>query len=522
MLDIPLSCNIDLLTCTSSFRWVEDKLNTLRTVNKAVDVDAALEHAPKNTYKTYESILGTMSQQSRPGATKEQVRTLLQWLVFSADQMFTPIQALSEVAKSIGVELEQPLDVLDLCAPLVTLTPQFDWRYGAIIRIDLMHHSLVSYILSAQTPESPASWWSCTPQEAFATIAETCLAFLRTFETKDRISPNRTAQTILRLKALEIWASAACSAGAEHRQRISRSAKAWFESPAFELTSETSPALHMVRAGLIDELFDAIELGLDPTDALLPAVYKSQRSGDWQLPRRLLQTGRIDLHKRTDDGIETISEIINMGKPELIMTALDHIDTVDEEDVRRALDCDDSTVFKATLDKWRAVNPGKLSDHALSAAIYHDKIQQVDMLLEGLVASDLAGSESVVEAFMNHDPWLRDRVIKLGVQCPLDNKMMWYRAMARDNISTIEELVIKGATIPADAVEYAVHRRKMHVLDTMAKHGVELSQLGWPNPLTAALQQINDCIPCLQHLLDLGADVSFQDENGNVLHHASA
>lgn len=208
------------------------------------------------------------------------MRTLLQWLIFPAESIFTAVQAFAEVAKLIGLVLQDPLNVLDVYAPLITLTPQIDWKGGTVNRVDLMHHSLITF-LTKHAQNGPVGSCAFTPKDALAQIAELCLKYLCTFDSKAKVTRNRRAQSIFRLKAVEIWASTAPRAGIDHQEKLSRCAREWFGSSAFKFTSRQSPAKYMLLAGIIDDLFKSVEEGMDPTDALLTAIQLSWCTGDW-------------------------------------------------------------------------------------------------------------------------------------------------------------------------------------------------------------------------------------------------
>lgn len=69
------------------------------------------------------------------------------------------------------------------------------------------------------------------------------------------------------------------------------------------------------------------------------------------------------------------------------------------------------------------------------------------MLLEGLEASDLEGTEAISEAFSKQHVLARDKFTRLGVEFPINSRIILSCAIHQNNAGTTEELMMRGAKV---------------------------------------------------------------------------
>ncbi|RII22710.1 hypothetical protein CUC08_Gglean013428 [Alternaria sp. MG1] len=134
------------------FRWAVCQLDTLgKCCNRAM-LRKSLATLPRTLDQTYDRILTAISEEYAEYAMR-----ILQWLTFSARPL-----SVEEVAEVVAIDvardpafdrdevLEHPLEVLDICSSLVTITTnEVDRRSGSAQRIvALAHYSVQEYLVS--------------------------------------------------------------------------------------------------------------------------------------------------------------------------------------------------------------------------------------------------------------------------------------------------------------------------------------------------------------------------------------
>ncbi|RAQ98684.1 vegetative incompatibility protein HET-E-1 [Stemphylium lycopersici] len=136
--------------------WQLDNLHLLMTSRKERDIERSLEEYIREEDttldQTYDRILTAISEEYAEYAMR-----ILQWLTFSARPL-----SVEEVAEVVAIDvardpafdrdevLEDPLEVLDICSSLVTITTnEVDRRSGSAQRIvALAHYSVQEYLVS--------------------------------------------------------------------------------------------------------------------------------------------------------------------------------------------------------------------------------------------------------------------------------------------------------------------------------------------------------------------------------------
>ncbi|KAI1522072.1 hypothetical protein PtrSN002B_012259 [Pyrenophora tritici-repentis] len=134
------------------FRWAVCQLDTLgKCCNRAM-LRKSLASLPRTLDQTYDRILSTISEEYSKYAMR-----ILQWLAFSARPL-----SVEEIAEVVAIDvardpafdrdevLEDPLEVLDICSSLVTITKnKADGRLRPAKQIvALAHYSVQEYLVS--------------------------------------------------------------------------------------------------------------------------------------------------------------------------------------------------------------------------------------------------------------------------------------------------------------------------------------------------------------------------------------
>ncbi|CAN9256395.1 unnamed protein product [Alternaria alternata] len=158
------------------FRWAVCQLDTLgKCCNRAM-LRKSLASLPRTLDQTYDRILSAISDEHSNYAIR-----ILQWLTFSARPL-----SVEEVAEVVAIDvardpafdgdevLEDPLEVLDICSSLVTITTnEVDKRSGSTQRtVALAHYSVQEYLLSDRIRQGQAKQYSMQAQPISTHILE--------------------------------------------------------------------------------------------------------------------------------------------------------------------------------------------------------------------------------------------------------------------------------------------------------------------------------------------------------------
>ncbi|KAF2734842.1 ankyrin [Polyplosphaeria fusca] len=134
------------------FRWAVCQLDALgKCVNRKM-LQQALTALPPTLDQTYDRILAAIENEYSQYALR-----ILQWLTFSARPL-----SIDEVAEVVAIDvkrepifdrkevLEDPLEVLNICSSLVTMTVDNDYQPGESPRqvVVLAHYSVKEYLIS--------------------------------------------------------------------------------------------------------------------------------------------------------------------------------------------------------------------------------------------------------------------------------------------------------------------------------------------------------------------------------------
>jgi ankyrin repeat protein len=235
---------------------------------------------PQTLDQTYERILTSISEKDSVFAIR-----ILQWLTFSARPL-----SLEEVAEVVAIDvarepafvrdevLVDPLEVLDICSTLVTITTDKAMgrsKLGSRI-ITLAHYSVQEYLVSDRIKRGPAKLYSMEETESHAVIMKGSLGYLNQFQYP-------IPREILRISMLsrysaQFWISHLRKTG-DKMEGLSRIAMSLFsiESPAYliwiRLCDPDNPSQEpQFRSGLKSipkPLYYAALLGLSTVTELL-------------------------------------------------------------------------------------------------------------------------------------------------------------------------------------------------------------------------------------------------------------
>lgn len=163
----------------SRFRWAVCQLDSLGNCLNLLGLRRALASLPKTLDETYTRILDSIDEDYYKYAFK-----ILQWLTYSA----RPLR-LEEVAETAAIDVEgsprfdpenrlpEPLDILTICASLISLDHQTDKGERKII-VRLAHFSVKEYLVSHRMRQSNAKQYSVREINANISIYSDCLVYL--------------------------------------------------------------------------------------------------------------------------------------------------------------------------------------------------------------------------------------------------------------------------------------------------------------------------------------------------------
>jgi hypothetical protein len=134
----------------------------------------SLSTLPPTLDQTYDRILSAIRKEDSDYAIR-----ILQWLTFSGRPL-----TIREVAEVVAIDverdpafdrdevLEDPLEALNMCSSLVTITDSVEET------ITLAHYSVKEYLVSDRIKRGPASQYSMQPAQCHSAITKGCLNYL--------------------------------------------------------------------------------------------------------------------------------------------------------------------------------------------------------------------------------------------------------------------------------------------------------------------------------------------------------
>jgi hypothetical protein len=169
----------------------------------------SLASLPRTLDQTYDRILSAISEEY-----SEYAMRILKWLTFSARPL-----SVEEIAEVVAIDvardpafdrdevLEDPLEALNICSSLVTITTnEADGRSGPAQRIiALAHYSVQEYLVSDRIKQGPAKQYSMQELECQNAITSGSLEYLIQLQQP---SSNETLNAFaLARYSAEFWSS---------------------------------------------------------------------------------------------------------------------------------------------------------------------------------------------------------------------------------------------------------------------------------------------------------------------------
>jgi hypothetical protein len=235
---------------------------------------------PPTLDQTYDRILSTICKEDREYAIR-----ILQWLTFSERPL-----TIREVAEVVAIDverdpafdrdevLEDPLEVLNICSSLVTITDSVEET------IALAHYSVKEYLVSDRIKQGPANRYSMQPAKCHNAITKSCLKYLLQL-------PHPFFKDDLQLAALA-WYSA--DFWPSHLQETGNEMEATSRL-AMELMSIKQPAyLTWVQLYRSSRYRMDLDFTLEPEDIAPPLYYASYLGTS--LVAKLLREEGVDVN----------------------------------------------------------------------------------------------------------------------------------------------------------------------------------------------------------------------------------
>jgi hypothetical protein len=207
---------------TNRFQWAVCQIDTLRKCRNRTALRQALATLPQTLGETYERILCAINENDSEYAIR-----ILRWLAFCCRPLL--VEEIAEVV-AINVErspafnseevLEDPLEVLDICSSLVTITATEDHSPTKRI-VTLAHYSVKEYLSTEQILQSRAARYSIQDIACNDFIAKGCLSYILQFQGSGPFSYATIQKSKLALYAATFWIKHA-QAAAQNAEDLNR------------------------------------------------------------------------------------------------------------------------------------------------------------------------------------------------------------------------------------------------------------------------------------------------------------
>ncbi|RYN52528.1 hypothetical protein AA0117_g13366, partial [Alternaria alternata] len=202
------------------FRWAVCQLDTLAKCRNLVMLRNSLATLPQTLDQTYDRILTAISKEDCVYAMR-----ILQWLTFSARPL-----SVTEVAEVVAIDvardlafnrdevLVDPLEALDICSSLVTITKnEEDGRLGSTQQIiALAHYSVQEYLVSDRIRQGSAKQYSMQEAACQSAITRGSLKYL--MQLQQPLEEETLQVFALARYSAEFWSSHLQKTGDEMEQ----------------------------------------------------------------------------------------------------------------------------------------------------------------------------------------------------------------------------------------------------------------------------------------------------------------
>lgn len=161
------------------FRWAACQLDSLTKCLNRAALRRALATLPPTLDQTYERILSAISE-----AHSEYAFRILRWLTYSVQPL-----SVNQIAEVVAIDteldpafdrdevLEDPLDVLNICSSLITITRYNESSRSEVIVV-LAHYSVQEYLVSDRIWKGKAAKYGMRDDVCHDAISRSCISYL--------------------------------------------------------------------------------------------------------------------------------------------------------------------------------------------------------------------------------------------------------------------------------------------------------------------------------------------------------
>jgi hypothetical protein len=343
----------------------------------------SLATLPPTLDETYDRILSAISEDDLQYAVP-----ILRWLTFSA----RPLLA-DEVAEIVAINLEDearfdpeevledPLDVLNICSSLVTMTTDKDGEMGSARQIVVLaHYSVKEYLLSDRIRKGSAAHYGMQNAACHDAIARSCLGYLLHFQGPELLRHDNAKEFRLAEYSARFWIKHAQTAG-EQLEGYAQEAMVMF-------WERKDTYLNWLRIHNPDQKWKAPDFkkGLESLPA--PLYYASL--GGLRRVVKLLVDKSVDVNAQGGDYGNALQAASAGGHEQVVKMLLDKGANINAQGgyygnaLQAASYVGHQQVVKMLLDKGADVNAqgGRRYSNALQAASYVGHEQVVKILLK--------------------------------------------------------------------------------------------------------------------------------------------
>jgi hypothetical protein len=411
----------------------------------------SLATLPQTLDQTYDRIITAINEEDQDYAMR-----ILQWLTFSARPL-----SVEEVAEVAAIDvvgnrafdrdevLEDPLEALNICSSLVTITTnQAKGSSNPQQRIiALAHYSVQEYLVSERIKQGKAKRFSMQDFDCHDTISKGCLMYLLQFQQP--LSTEVLSASALARYAAKFWGSHLRKTRDETEgiqlvmSLMSADNPAYFNwirlhDPDRPFYGPFGPDLDRSLQSITTPLYYAALLGLTATTRRLlykgaevnaqggyygNALQAASARGNYQVVKMLLDN-KADVNAQGGDYGNALQAASLGGHEQVVKMLLDNKADVNAQGgdygnaLQAASDGGHEQVVKMLLDKDADVSAqGRGYGNALQAASARGNYQVVKMLLDkgadvsaeggyfgnALQAASAAGREQVVKMLLDKD-----------------------------------------------------------------------------------------------------------------------
>ncbi|KFY94925.1 hypothetical protein V498_03651 [Pseudogymnoascus sp. VKM F-4517 (FW-2822)] len=529
------------------FRWAVCQLDALGKCRNLSQLRHALTTLPQTLDATYDQILCAINEEDSEYAAR-----ILRWLAFSSRPLM--VEEISEVVAIDTTRdpmfnqeevLEDPLDVLDICSSLITITTidsgsegekpflntRFTfWPSGKMV--ELAHYSVKEYLISTRSRQNRPEKYSIQEISCNEFLAKSCLGYLLRFDKCDLLDLYDIEGCCLATYAAEWWTTHAQEAG-QTGGELSHQIMSFF-------TNKTGAYLNWVKLLDADDPWELPDFTRTLEDVATPLYFASLYDMT-DIVEQLLAAG-ADVNAQGELFGNALQAASLGGYTKTIKVLLNAGADFDAQGGRFGTALQAASVqghnnaVEMLLSKGANVNAqGGDYGNALGAASYygHDKTVRV-LLSKGadvdaqcgeeygnaLLAASLGGHNKVVELLLS-------KGVNVNAQGGRYNNAL-QAASAGHHSEIIEMLLIKGANVNAqggyygNALQAASYSGHNKIIEVLLSKGADVNAQGgvFSNAVQAA--SYHGFNKTVMMLLSNGADVNAQGgEYGNALQTAS-